>query len=190
MKNRKALFLILPIFFFLMVLSQIVLATPNTLTSNTSVNTTSSNNWIYAVISGPNGNITGDVTQKGYEGQIQVLSYSDAIIVSSSAATGTGASSSPTYYPFKITVAQGSESTPLIQILVTGGVIKQAVFNFYDTSATGVPQNYYRITLKNAMIVGYSSFGPSSGNFEVYSFSFATIIWNNLLTNSVVQVNV
>ena len=82
MKNRKALFLILPIFFFLMVLSQIVLATPNTLTSNTSVNTTSSKNWIYAVISGPNGNITGDVTQKGYEGQIQVLSYSDAIIVS------------------------------------------------------------------------------------------------------------
>ena len=74
--------------------------------------------------------------------------------------------------------------------MVTGGVIKQAVFNFYDTSATGVPQNYYRITLKNAMIVGYSSFGPSSGNFEVYSFSFATIIWNNLLTNSVVQVNV
>lgn len=189
MQYSKIFIIVIPLILILAILGQFVLANPNSTNATTGTNTSTSNEYIYAIItSSKTGNVTGDVQQNGYKNEIQVLSYSIGITYTTPP-VGTGGSGTFTYDSFKITVALGSESPTLIQFLVTGEILPSAIFNFYHYTPLGQFQNYYRIKLINTQIVQYSSFGTQNGNFEVYSFIYQTIVWTNVLTGNQTQAN-
>ena len=98
------------------------------------------------------GNIPGSVTQKGKEGQIQVVAYDWSITSPIDPATGQ-ATGKIQVQPLKI-VKPVDKSTPkLLTALVQGEVLNTFTLNFWRAPSTGAQQIYYTVKLVSAKIV-------------------------------------
>ena len=191
--NKKVL-MIVPILILVVVLSSLVFATTNNISSSNSNNSTASVNtfanqyYIFGNLTGhTQGQILGTATEKGYENQLVVLSYSVSM-VQPVTTTGTP-SGAKMYSAFKITM-DTSRASPLLALMFANNeLFVNAVFNFVRPISDGTFQNYYRIKLNNAFILSIAAFGNSNGNFETYSLGYTQLILTNLISGSSVTLD-
>jgi type VI secretion system secreted protein Hcp len=129
------------------------------------------------------GDIKGEVSQKGREGTIRVLAFSHEVISPRDAASGL-----PTgkrQHKALIITKEIDKSTPqLMQALVNNENLPTLTLKFYRPSSTGMEDQYYTIKLTNAAISGikqYMAYSEGTGltgkHLEEVSFTYQKIEW-------------
>ncbi|TFH29572.1 MAG: type VI secretion system tube protein Hcp [Promethearchaeota archaeon] len=136
-------------------------------------NTTTEDNSIqmYSWIVGDEaGDIEGGVTTAGLEGSILVLGYHQQI---SSPIKGDNE-----FGPFRIVKRVDQASPLLMQALCTRDML-QLTLRFYRPNAVSeVYEEYYRIELHTARLIGIDSHALPEGGFtETLSIEYASITW-------------
>jgi len=94
--------------------------------------------------------------------------------------------------PLTVTKAVGASSPQLYQALCTNEILQDVTIDFYRIDATGHEENFYRIKLKNAIIVKIEFRVPSalekSKEGETYlediSFRYEQITWEHLIAKT------
>lgn len=90
-----------------------------------------------------------------------------------------------THGPLTITKAFDKSSPKLYKALVEGERLKSVVLKFYRILPTGVPENYFTITMKNAIVVEihpvmHNHLTPGNDKYfhlEDVSFAYGQIEW-------------
>ena len=130
------------------------------------------------------GQIKGDVTQKGREGDIATIAVCDAASRPFDPATGllTGPRS---FQPFTILKTTDSASPKLYQALTTGEKLNVKI-NFFRVNQLGQDVLFQTITLDNALITSINEVKVDTadktniynfGEYEQISFTFQKIVW-------------
>jgi type VI secretion system secreted protein Hcp len=121
--------------------------------------------------------IEGECEAKGFEKQIQIMSWSFGVTNSGSAGYGTGLGAGKAHLQdFHFTVVNGKASPQLFLACCKGNHIKEAVLTCRKTGGDGRPYTYYRVIFNDIVI---SSFQTGSGGdalpIEQISFNFTKI---------------
>jgi type VI secretion system secreted protein Hcp len=121
--------------------------------------------------------IEGECEAKGFEKQIQIMSWSFGVTNSGSAGYGTGLGvGKAQLQDFHFTVVNGKASPQLFLACCKGNHIKEAVLTCRKTGGDGRPYTYYRVIFNDIVI---SSFQTGSGGdslpIEQISFNFTKI---------------
>jgi type VI secretion system Hcp family effector len=130
--------------------------------------------------------VTGESTQKGHEGQIHVLHFSETW----RAATGTGGGSSgagagkATIGPVVFTKQQDSASPPFIGRLIAGTHFTSAIFEYFEGRDGG--QLTYRITLTDVAVAAMSERTEGERLLDEIQLTFAKAQWETLSPAAVV----
>lgn len=130
------------------------------------------------------GQIKGDVTQKGKEGDIATIAVCNAASRPFDPATGllTGSRS---FQPFTILKTTDSASPKLYQALTTGERLNVKI-NFFRVNQLGQDVLFQTITLDNALITSINEVKVDTadktsiynfGEYEQISFTFQKIVW-------------
>jgi type VI secretion system secreted protein Hcp len=108
-------------------------------------------NSYLTITGGSQGDIRGDVTQRGREGMIMIIGWSHEIV---SAIDSAGQPSRRQHRPFVVTKEIDS-STPKLQLAHTRNEnLREVVLRAWRPSRSGAEEQYFTITLTNAKIVG------------------------------------
>ena len=142
----------------------------------------SQNTTLYAKIKGAKqGEIKGDVVEKGREGLIRVLSYAHEIVSPRDVASGM-ATSKRQHKPLVITKEIDKASPLLYTVLNTGENLPEVTLTFYRPgmkgAAGGATDQYFTIKLTNANISGIKVRTEDKGQpLEEISFTYQKITW-------------
>jgi type VI secretion system secreted protein Hcp len=122
--------------------------------------------------------IEGEVTAKGYEKQIEILSFSHQIANSGTVLGGTGGGGAGKAMPSPISVTKLLEkSSPALMLRCNrGDVIGKATFTFTVNNGT-VEQFYYRIVAENVLIKKVAHSAAGERPTEELEFEFSMITW-------------
>lgn len=139
------------------------------------------NNTLYVKIKGAKqGDIKGDVFERGKEGLIKVVSYSHEISSPRDVATGQ-ATGKRQHKPIVITKEMDKATPLLYAALSTNEMLTEVTLNFYRPSlkaAAGVAVQWYTIKLTNASIAGIKSRVDDKGQIlEEISLAYQKISW-------------
>jgi type VI secretion system secreted protein Hcp len=124
--------------------------------------------------------IDGDVTAKGFEKSIEVLSFSWGVTNSGSIATGSGGGAGKaSFQDLHFVQKTGSASPKLIESGVTGQAIKEATMTFIKAGSSDNPQAYLQIKMNDVLISGFQTAGAEGAENDIptdeVSLNFAKI---------------
>ena len=126
------------------------------------------------------GDIDGGSTKAGYEGWIQLMSYSHSIKAPYDSATGLPTGKRQ-HSPFRITKSIDKATPILLNVLSNNEVLSEFEFRILSPSTTGQEIHLFTIQLQNARIVSYQTSGSTAfdGNVlsETISFVYTKITW-------------
>ena len=122
--------------------------------------------------------INGEVTAKGKEKWIEVLSFSWGVSNSSSAGSaGGGGAGKASFQDLHFVQNTQSSSAPLLKACATGEHIKQALLTFHK--GDGQSNEYLKIKLEDVLVSSYQAGGAEGSNNETpseeISINFAKI---------------
>ncbi len=131
--------------------------------------------------------ITGEATQKGREGMMQVLAYSHEIVSPRDPATGQ-ASGRRQHNPLKVVIPQSRSLPPLFQALSQNKVLPKVELLFYKTNVEGLEYLAFTYTLTNAGIQAIRPWMPNKHDASTadygaeveVAFTYQKIEWNDL----------
>lgn len=130
------------------------------------------------------GKIDGNCSAAGHEKEIECHALDQIISRPFDHKTGTP-TGLRTHGPLRITKAFDKSSPKLYMALVTGERLKSVVLKFFRILPTGMPENYFTVTMTNAIIV---EMHPTMANhltpgndkyyhFEDVGFTYGRIEW-------------
>ena len=125
------------------------------------------------------GDIKGDVTEKGKEGQIRVTAYAHEIVSPRDVASGM-ATGKRQHKPFVITKEIDKASPLLYNALSSNEMLPEVTLSFYRPAkaGSGASAQWYTIRLSNAIISGIKSWTDDKGQpFEDVSLVYQRIAW-------------
>ena len=127
------------------------------------------------------GEINGDVFERGKEGMIKVVAYSHEIVSPRDVASGM-ATGKRQHKPFVITKELDKASPKLFTVLTTNENLPEVTLSFYRPSlkgaGAGASAQYFTIKLTNANISGIRSWIDEKGQpLEEVSFTYQKITW-------------
>ncbi|TAE50325.1 MAG: type VI secretion system tube protein Hcp [Bacteroidetes bacterium] len=139
------------------------------------------------------GDITGDVIEKGKEGQIKALTYSHEILSPRDAASGL-ASGKRQHKPFVITKELDKASTKLATALVNNENLTEVTLYYYRVSraagATGMMPLFFTVKLTNASVVSIKTSVNAAGTpVEEIQFTYQKITWTYADGNLIAEDN-
>ena len=122
--------------------------------------------------------INGEVTAKGKEKWIEVLSFSWGVSNSSSAGSaGGGGAGKASFQDLHFVQNTQSSSAPLLKACATGEHLKQALLTFHKGG--GQSNEYLKIKLEDVLVSSYQAGGAEGSNNETpseeISINFAKI---------------
>jgi type VI secretion system secreted protein Hcp len=130
--------------------------------------------------------ITGEVIQKGREGQMEVLAWNHEVSTPVDAASGlpTGKRS---HAPFRV-VLRHSRGTPLLaQSLAENKTIATVDMDMWQVGPTGIDQKYFTYSFTNCRVISMRAWAPNKldsatasyvSGVEV-SFTYQTVTWTS-----------
>ncbi len=122
--------------------------------------------------------VKGESKEKGFEGQIQVLSWSWGANNSGSAALGGGEGTGKVrVQDFNFTMNMSTASSAILSSITLGSHHKEAKLTCRKTTGDGTPQKYLEITFTEVVISGYQTGGHGEEGLplEQISFNFAQV---------------
>lgn len=125
-------------------------------------------------ITGPE--VKGESKEKGFEDQIQVLSWSWGATNSGSAALGGGEGTGKVrVQDFNFTMNMSTASGPILSSITLGTHHEKAILTCRKTTGAGTPEKYLEITFTEVVISGYQTGGHGDEGLplEQISFNFA-----------------
>lgn len=135
---------------------------------------------LYLKIKGVKGDIKGDVTEKGKEGLIQVVTFQHEITVPRDAASGQ-ATGKRQHKPLSITKLIDKSTPILMAALTKNESLSEVTLSIYRPSAKGAGTNelWYTIELKDVVISGISTTwdADKKQSREDVSFTYQKIKW-------------
>ena len=136
------------------------------------------NNTMYLKIKGSKqGEIKGEVTEKGKEGSMRVNAYQHEISSPRDAASGQ-ATGRRQHKPLVITKELDKASPLLYKALTTNEVLPEVTLLFYRNANTGKQDQYFTIALTDGTISGIKSWTDDKGvPMEEVSFTYQKIVW-------------
>jgi type VI secretion system secreted protein Hcp len=145
------------------------------LSVGTVLGTKASAGEFFVTISG----VTGESTQKGHEGQILALHFSETW----RAATGTGGTGGAgagkaTLGPVVFTKEQGPASPPFIGRLIAGTHFTSAIFEYFEGRDGGQPT--YKITLTDVAVAAMSERTENGRLLDEIQLTFVKAQWETL----------
>ncbi len=133
--------------------------------------------YMYLTMTGDRqGVIKGSVTTKGFEGTMEIYSYTHSIVSPRDAASGLPTGKRQ-HKPITITKPIDKATPLLYNSLVTNENIKDWKLQFYRISPTGTLENFYTIQLTNAAIASITDSGSAYGTTQTISFTYQKITW-------------
>jgi type VI secretion system secreted protein Hcp len=117
---------------------------------------------VYVTMKGQkSGNIVGDSTVKGREGNIEIMQFDHSIRKPTDQFTG-----QPTglrvHSPVVLWKAMDQASPILYQVLCTGETLTEVDIKFYETDPAGGEKQRFDIKLENAHVTEMKTFMPST----------------------------
>lgn len=127
------------------------------------------------------GEIKGDVFERGKEGLIKVVAYAHEIVSPRDVASGM-ATGKRQHKPFVITKELDKASPQLFTALANNEILPEVTLTFYRPglkgAAAGAAAQYFTIKLTNASISGIQSTVNEKGQpVEAVSFTYQKITW-------------
>lgn len=125
-------------------------------------------------ITGPD--VKGESKEKGFEDQIQVLSWSWGMSNTGSAALGGGEGTGKVQvHDFSFTMNMSTATGPIHSSITLGNHHKEAILTCRKTTGDGTPQKYLEIKFTEVVISGYQTGGHGGEGLplEQISFNFA-----------------
>ena len=105
--------------------------------------------------------IEGEVRQKGREGWMEIFGFSHEINSPRDAASGLPTGKRQ-HMPFRVVIRQSQATPLLLQAQSRNQVIPEVkVLFFRPSGTTGLEQQYFTYTLKNARITSYRTWAPN-----------------------------
>jgi type VI secretion system secreted protein Hcp len=120
--------------------------------------------------------IKGESKEKGFEDQIQALSWSWGATNSGSAALGGGEGTGKVrVQDFNFTMNMSTASNAILDSIATGKHHGKAILTCRKTTGAGTPEKYLEITFTEVVISGYQTGGHGDEGLplEQISFNFA-----------------
>ncbi len=118
------------------------------------------------------GKIEGESTEVGFEKCIQLLSWSEGVVNSGTAAHGTGmGSGSVNFQDFHFTMIMNEASSKLMLACATGQHISQAILTQRKSTGDETPQPFLVFTFKDVYVSSYQTGASSGGDLPVESCS-------------------
>lgn len=122
-------------------------------------------------ITGPD--IKGESKEKGFEGQIQVLSWNWGLSNSGSAALGGGLGTGKVQvHDFSFTQNMSTGTGPIGSSITLGTHHKEAILTCRKTTGAGTPEKYLEIKFTEVVISSYSTGGQGGEGLPLESISF------------------
>lgn len=149
----------------------------------------SANSFALMTITGDKqGQIKGEVTQRGRENQHRLLAYSHEIVSPRDPATGQ-ATGKRQHQPFRIVKVLNQGSPPLMTAMTAGESLSSVVIDIWTALPTGIETKLLSYTLTNARIVSLRPWMPNRSDSsaltyppaEEIAFTYQTIrvtYWN------------
>jgi type VI secretion system secreted protein Hcp len=123
--------------------------------------------------------IDGDVTAKGFEKSIEVLSFSWGVTNQVSASGSGGSAGRASFQDLHFVQKTGSASPKLIEAGATGQSQKEATMTFIKAGSSDNPQAYLQIKMNDVLISGFQTAGAEGAENDVptdeVSLNFAKI---------------
>ena len=131
------------------------------LSLSASAQSSSATSTVLLRIEGTKAAMTGEVTQKGREGQHSVLAYSHEITAPRDSASGQ-ATGKPQHQPFRVVKLINRSSPLLLQAIANGELLPTVTLDIWTpSSATGAEIKILTYVLKNARIVSVRPWMPN-----------------------------
>lgn len=140
------------------------------------------------------GDIKGNCTMKGREGTILIQALDHEIHIPHDIQTGLSAGKR-VHGPLKV-VKEFDKASPMIcQALCTGEHLTNVTLKFYRVSPKGAEEQYYTITLEDAIVVAIRPWMPncldksmaSFGHMEEVSFTYRRATWRHEIDKTEAQ---
>lgn len=132
------------------------------------------------------GEIKGNCTMKGREGTILVQAFNHEVHIPVDIQTGQSAGKR-IHGAFRIIKEFDKASPMILQALCTGEHLKEVKLKFYRVSPKGTEEQYYTITLEDAVAVSVKPSMPncldksmsSFGHMEEVAFTYRKASWRH-----------
>lgn len=138
------------------------------------------------------GNHTGDF--KGDDGGrpniINVLAYQYELQAPNSISSGGGGAGKVVHKPVTITHLLGGSSPQFLFSAATAEVLTKVEINFYRVSRNGTEENYYRVTLTDAVITDVKQYTAGDNVREDIDFIYRKIEQKSFTANTDFIANV
>ena len=145
--------------------------------------------WVaFAKITTSNGTITGGATQKGYEGQIEVLGLGSSLDLPVESSPTTGVSVGRLQLGRFQFVKVFDIATPRLVTQVASSLsLPKVEFTIFKTTTTGTSVPGFRITLTNAILTKLEPIydpGATPSTLEKVELFYNTYQWTDLITGA------
>ena len=121
----------------------------------------------YVTIEGTKqGRLAGESTREVHKGKLAGIAFSYEVTSARGAASGR-ASRKREHGPVTFTKEWGAASPQLFQALVTGEVLKSALFEFVRTNDVGVEHIFHTIKLRNASVTSIHQYVAAQEDAEL-----------------------
>jgi type VI secretion system secreted protein Hcp len=140
------------------------------------------------------GDIKGNCTMKGREGTILIQAIDHEIHIPHDIQTGLSAGKR-VHGPLKV-VKEIDKASPMIcQALCTGEHLTNVTLKYYRVSPKGAEEQYYTVTLEDAIVVSIRPWMPncldksmaSFGHMEEVSFTYRRATWRHEIDKTEAQ---
>ncbi len=129
------------------------------------------------------GQIGGDITSPGEEGNIGVTEFSSSVYMPYDPASGQP-SGRRQYSPIIINKSFDSASVRMNQAFLTTERLNLVRLHFYESGPQGQLLRYYTVELQNATIVSYDQTTDDTTPVqEIWGFTFQKITWTDEINN-------
>jgi len=133
----------------------------------------------------------GNIYQEAHEDEILVEAYSHEITVPTDVQSGQ-TSGQRMHKPMVITKVFDKSSPLLAQALTSGEKMTKCELIFYRTSMDGVQEQYYKVSLEDAVITNIRSYMPNCQDpgmahfthLEEVAFTYRMITWEHLVSST------
>jgi type VI secretion system secreted protein Hcp len=130
----------------------------------------SANSTVFMSLVGQkSGVITGEVTQKGREGQHALLAYSHEVVSPRDPATGLPTGKRQ-HQPFRVVKLINRASPVLLNVLATAERLTTVTIDVWSPSATGTEVKVLTYTLTNASLVSLRPWMPNKSDTAAASY--------------------
>lgn len=117
--------------------------------------------------------IQGESEAVGFEGQMQIQSWSFGASNAGSSSLGTGLGTGKvSLQDFHYTIENGKASVQIFLACCKGNHIPQAILSCRKTGGDGTPYTYYKVTFNDLVISSFQTGGHAGGGLPVEQCSF------------------